>query len=173
MKKPRLVFNLFVVWMLTGVWHGANWTFVVWGLLYFVLLTFEKLTGIHGKLRSKAWLSLRYLVTMAFVCLGWLVFRAENLTAAWAYLCNMLGVGARAVDDTFWYYLDNYLAYLIAAAVFALPVAPWLRRKIDAFSKVPKTVCDAAYTVGVIALFLVAIACIVKGSYNPFIYFNF
>ena len=172
-KKPRLVFNLFAVWMLTGVWHGANWTFVVWGLLYFVLLTFEKLTGIHEKLRGKAWLPLRYLVTMAFVCLGWLVFRADSLTAAWAYLRNMIGVGTSAVNDTFWYYIDNYLVYLIAAAVFALPVAPWLRRKVDALSKVPKTICDAAYTIGLIALFLVAIASIVKGSYNPFIYFNF
>ena len=172
-KKPRLVLNLFIVWFLTGVWHGANWTFIVWGLLYFVLLTFEKLTGIANKLSAKAWLPLKYIYTMVFVCLGWLVFRADNLTAAWAYFRNMLALGVPVLDETFLYYTDNYLVYLLAAAVFALPIAPWLRKKIDALSKTPRTVCDVLYTVGLFAFFLVAVAQIVKGSYNPFIYFNF
>lgn len=172
-KKPRLVFNLFVVWALTGIWHGANWTFVVWGLLYFVLLTFEKLTGVEKKLKSKAWLPLKYIYTMVFVCLGWLVFRAESLSDALAYFKTMLGIGTTMVDDTFLFYTDNYLVLLLAAAVFAVPVAPWLRKKTDRLSKAPKTVCDVAYTVMLLALFLVSISYIVKGSYNPFIYFNF
>ena len=172
-KKPRLVLNLFVVWLLTGVWHGANWTFVVWGLLYFVLLTAEKLTGIHEKLRGKAWLPVRYLVTMAFVCLGWLVFRAESMSQAWSYFCNMFGAGTTLTDDTFRYYLGNYAVYLIAAAVLALPVAPMLRKKVDALPAAPKAVCNAVYTVGLFLLFFAAISFIVKDSYNPFIYFNF
>ena len=172
-KKPRLVFNLFVVWALTGIWHGANWTFVVWGLLYFVLLTFEKLTGVEKKLKSKAWLPLKYIYTMVFVCLGWLVFRAESLGDALAYFKTMLGIGTTTVDDTFVFYVTNYLVLLLAAAVFAVPVAPWLRKRTDRLSKAPKTVCDVAYTVMLFALFLVSISYIVKGSYNPFIYFNF
>ena len=172
-KKPRLVFNLFVVWALTGIWHGANWTFVVWGLLYFVLLTFEKLTGVEKKLKSKAWLPLKYIYTMVFVCLGWLVFRAESLSDALAYFKTMLGIGTTTVDDTFVFYVTNYLVLLLAAAVFAVPVAPWLRKRTDRLSKAPKTVCDVAYTVMLFALFLVSISYIVKGSYNPFIYFNF
>ena len=172
-KKPRLVFNLFVVWMLTGIWHGANWTFVTWGFMYFILLTIEKLTGFAKGKGKKALLPVRYIYTMIFVCLGWLVFRAESITAAWDYFRNLLGIGSAAIDDTFWYYIDNYLVFLIAAAVFAVPVAPWLRKKIDALSKAPKAVCDVLYTVCVFALFLVAISYIVKGSYNPFIYFNF
>ena len=172
-KKPRLVFNLFVVWALTGIWHGANWTFVVWGLLYFVLLTFEKLTGVEKKLKSKAWLPLKYIYTMVFVCLGWLVFRAESLSDALAYFKTMLGIGTTMVDDTFVFYVTNYLVLLLAAAVFAVPVAPWLRKRTDRLSKAPKTVCDVAYTVMLFALFLVSISYIVKGSYNPFIYFNF
>ena len=171
-KKPRLVLNLFIVWLLTGVWHGANWTFVVWGLLYFVLLTFEKLTGIHQKLRGRAWLPVRYLITMACVCLGWLVFRAESLTAAWDYLRSMFGAGT-AFDETFRYYIGNYFAYLIAAAVLALPIAPRLRKKVDALQGAPKAVCNAVYAVGLLALFAAAVSMIVKDSYNPFIYFNF
>ena len=171
-KKPRLVLNLFIVWLLTGVWHGANWTFIVWGLLYFVLLTFEKLTGIHQKLRGRAWLPVRYLITMACVCLGWLVFRAESLTAAWDYLRSMFGAGT-AFDETFRYYIGNYFAYLIAAAVLALPIAPRLRKKVDALQGAPKAVCNAVYAVGLLALFAAAVSMIVKDSYNPFIYFNF
>ena len=101
------------------------------------------------------------------------MFRADSMTAAWDYFRNMIGVGSAALDDTFWYYIDNYLVFLIAAAVFALPVAPWLRKKIDVLSTAPKAVCNALYTVAVFALFLVAVSYIVKGSYNPFIYFNF
>ena len=172
-KKPRLVFNLFVVWLLTGIWHGANWTFLVWGLMYFVLLTVEKLTGADKKLQGKGWLPVKYIYTMAFVCLGWLVFRADSITAAWAYLRNMLGMGTSVLDDSFWYYFDNYVVFLIAAAGLAVPLAPWLRKKIDALPKAPRTVCNAVYTVGLLSLFLVGISYIVKGSYNPFIYFNF
>lgn len=172
-KKPRLVFNLFVVWALTGIWHGANWTFLTWGLLYFVLLTFEKLTGIEKKLKNRAWRPVKYIYTMVFVCLGWLVFRADSMTAAWEYFRNMLGMGSAVLDDTFWYYIDNYLVLLLAAAVFALPVAPKIRKKVDTMPKVPKAICDVLYVIGIFALFLVAISYIVKGSYNPFIYFNF
>ena len=172
-KKPRLILNLFIVWMLTGIWHGANWTFVTWGFLYFVLLTFEKLTGFAKERGGKVRRVLRYVYTMVFVCLGWLVFRAESMTAAWEYLRNMLGIGTAALDDTFWYYIDNYVVFVIAAAVFALPIAPWLRKKIDALPSSPKAACNVLYTVGIFALFLVAISYIVKGSYNPFIYFNF
>ncbi|MBQ7540996.1 MAG: MBOAT family protein [Clostridia bacterium] len=172
-KKPRLVLNLFVVWFLTGVWHGANWTFVVWGLLYFVLLTVEKLTGVHQKLRGKAWLPVKYLCTMLFVCLGWLVFRADDMPAAWTYFRHMLGMGVSFSDQTFRYYIGNYFVYLLAAAVLALPVAPWLRRRVDALAKKPRAVCEWVYIAGLCALFLVSIANVVKGSYNPFIYFNF
>ena len=134
---------------------------------------FEKLTGIPNRLKHKAWLPVKYVVTMAFVCLGWLVFRADSLPAAADYFRNMFCVGTAAVDDTFWYYVDNYLVYLIAAAVLALPVAPWLRNKVDALQKTPRAVCNTVYAAGLIVLFLVAIAFVVKGSYNPFIYFNF
>ena len=128
---------------------------------------------VHEKLTAKAWLPIRYIVTMAFVCLGWLVFRSDSLTAAWGYFRNMFSVGAGAVDDTFRYYFGNYVVYLVAAAVFALPVAPWLRRKVDALPKAMRVVCNVVYATGLVALFLVSVAFIVKGSYNPFIYFNF
>lgn len=87
-SKRRLVFNLFVVWMLTGIWHGANWTFVFWGFFYFVLLTIEKLTGLDKK--KTIW---GYLYTMPCVIFAWVFFRADTMRAALRYVKTMLGIG--------------------------------------------------------------------------------
>ena len=76
-SKPRLVLNLFVVWALTGIWHGANWTFLAWGLLYFVLLTFEKLSGLGKK---NYWWG--HIYTMVFVIIGWVIFRSTGMGTA-------------------------------------------------------------------------------------------
>ena len=80
-SKKRLVFNLFVVWSLTGLWHGANWTFIVWGLMYFVLITLEKLTKFDRKL---GWFG--HVYTMLFVILGWVLFRADNISYGIGYI---------------------------------------------------------------------------------------
>ncbi len=88
-SKARLVFNLFVVWSLTGIWHGANWTFLCWGLMYFVLLVIEKLTGWEKKYPDKM-IVLRRIYTLFFVLMGWVLFRADSITDAWGiYLHNV------------------------------------------------------------------------------------
>lgn len=172
-QKSRLVFNLFAVWFLTGVWHGANWTFIIWGLMYFVLIASEKLLGMEKKLSSKKFIPLKYIYTMFFVCIGWMIFRASDITAAGEYFKALFGIGVSAIDDTFRYYVSNYAVLTIAAAIFSVPIAPKLREKVSALSKGPKAVCDVFYVIGVMTMFVVAFSFIVKGSYNPFIYFNF
>lgn len=79
-SKTRLVFNIFVVWFLTGVWHGANWTFIVWGLMYFVLLILEKFFHMDEKMGK-----FKNLYTMFFVMMGWVLFRSDSLSAALVY----------------------------------------------------------------------------------------
>ena len=98
--KSAQIRNLFIVWLLTGVWHGANWTFLVWGLYYFVLLVVEKLTGLAQKSSV-----LTRLYTLLFVVLGWVLFRAESLPVAGAYLAAMFGFGAGWFDEVCRYYL--------------------------------------------------------------------
>ena len=95
-SRGRLIFNLFVVWFSTGLWHGANWTFIAWGLMYFVLLCVEKLTGFE-KCSVPLWLA--WIYTMLFVVLGWVLFRAENLTGAVKYVLAMFGIGASGLLD--------------------------------------------------------------------------
>ncbi len=171
-SKLRLVFNLFVVWMLTGIWHGANWTFILWGFMYFVLLTAEKLTGFAKK--EKTIKPLRYIYTMLFVVLGWVLFRAKDLSSAFIYLKSMFALsGNDFLSENSVVYLKNYAVILIICAVFSLPFAKYVSKKYSALGERAKTVSGVIYQIALFAAFLIAVSYIVKGTYNPFIYFNF
>lgn len=154
-----------MVWFLTGVWHGANWTFICWGLLYFVLLMFEKLTGFHKK---SGWYM--HVYTMFFVMLGWVIFRADSITAALRYMGNMFGIGAAGiVDGTFTDCIRNSAVILVAAVVLSFPVvgrAGELLSGKPMFKNVLACVCMAA-------VFVVSVLICIKATYNPFIYLNF
>ncbi len=169
-KSPwRHVGNLFVVWLLTGVWHGANWTFLCWGLLYFVLLVLEKFAGL-----GRGWPAcLKWLFTMLMVNFAWVLFRAEGIGDALRYFRDMLFLGSRpGWDSTAAMYLWENLPVLIAAVIFAAPVAGWVRDKLYARRRLAP-LWDAGYTTLLLAVFLVSASFLVKGTYNPFIYFNF
>jgi alginate O-acetyltransferase complex protein AlgI len=172
-SKARLVFNLFVVWFLTGVWHGANWTFLVWGLMYFVILTVEKLSGIPKK-EGRLLIIPKYIYTMLLVIFGWVIFRAESLGAAGEYFKAMFGFnGGTFISDDTVFYLKNNLVMFVASAVFSLPVAPLLRKKLMSAGERTRRAADAAYTAALLLMFVVAVSYMIKGTYNPFIYFNF
>jgi alginate O-acetyltransferase complex protein AlgI len=162
-NKGRLVFNLFVVWLLTGVWHGANWTFIMWGILYFVLLVFEKLTGL---LRKRSVVG--HIYTLFFVVIGWVLFRAENLGDALNYLKIMFGGGV-LFDPIALQYIAEYKYFYIFAVVFSLPIAQVI--KIEKFDLGRLT--GPLYVIACMLILALSVSSIVKGSYNPFIYFNF
>lgn len=164
-KKSRLVFNLFVVWLLTGVWHGANWTFVVWGLMYFVILTLEKLFNFPQKLRFFS-----HIYTMLFVIIGWVIFRADSLTQAIDYLQTMFFIsGADVFDDKALFFLDNYKFYLIAGILASFPIMPKIKEKF----RINPTVYGYVSAICLFIMFVISLTFTIKGSYNPFIYFNF
>lgn len=163
-SKPKLVRNLFIVWALTGIWHGANWTFVVWGLMFFAILTLEKLTGFTKRIGR-----LGHIYTLLIAVAGWVLFRSDSLSIAVEYFKNMIGIGTTLVDENTLFYLSNYKFYLITGAVFAFPVLPKIKNLVKCKSNRLKTV----YYIILFAVFLVAVSFVIKGSYNPFIYFNF
>ncbi len=164
-KKSRLVFNLFVVWTLTGIWHGANWTFLIWGLFYFVILTIEKLTGFPKKLGFFS-----HIYTMLLVIIGWVIFRAENISSAWSYLKDMFGFGSLPLfGDTAVFYLSNYKFFLILGAVCCFPIIRTVKKKINT----DKPVLTVISGIVLLAVFFISITYTIKGTYNPFIYFNF
>ncbi len=163
--KGRLIRNLFVVWFLTGVWHGANWTFILWGLIYFVLLVFEKITGFH---RSKKFFLLRYLYTMFFVILGWVLFRADTLTQAYEYIGAMFGNSNVWIDNNALFSLkENWVGFLLAM-LCSTPVVKHIVAKNE-----KSTLFSLITMILFILVMLCSVAYIVKGTYNPFIYFNF
>ncbi len=166
-SKARLVFNLFVVWSLTGIWHGANWTFLCWGLLYFVLLTFEKLTGIAKSDQNKLRF-IRHFYTLFFVVMGWVLFRADSIGEAGNYFATMFGGGQLINDETLSYLLNN-IVYFILAGFISTPIFKKISTKMNGDN--PAVITFAS--VGLMVIFILSVSYIVKGGYNPFIYFNF
>ena len=163
-SKSRLIFNLSVVWLATGVWHGANWTFILWGVLYGVLIIVEKLTNWPRRVdASKVLSALGWIVTMFFVVLGWVLFRADTLTAAGRYLEVMFGFGGVGFCDYAAVFEFMELRVLLAVAVLAS--IPWV-------TKMPRLLKPFWYLLQAV-LFMAGVSCLVMNSHNPFIYFNF
>jgi D-alanyl-lipoteichoic acid acyltransferase DltB (MBOAT superfamily) len=162
-SKSRWIFNLFIVWLLTGIWHGANWTFVVWGLIYFVVLLTEKLTGFTKKL---GWLSNIY--TVLVVVIAFVIFRADNMHAAFIYLGNMFGVGATGLWDLV--VIDYLKATAFVLIISCIGTTPLVK---NLFAKLQGTKFQFIESVWMVLLFVLSLLQVVSSTYNPFIYFNF
>lgn len=162
--KTRLVFNLFVVWLLTGIWHGANWTFIVWGLMYFILIAIEKLTKLD---KNIGWIG--HIYTLFFVILGWVIFNSNSITSAFAYIGVMFGKSSVGIiDGIARLYIHDYFIYFILGTIFAIPLFDSIKRKIKG------TRVEMILEIIILGLIiLISTLCIVGNSYNPFIYFNF
>lgn len=159
----RTVFNLFAVWALTGLWHGANYTFLCWGLMFFVLIMFEK------AVRFERWRAglLRGLMTTFFIMCSWALFRSDSISDAWTYLTAMFGCGADSTDMISFLW-SEHAAVLITGTLFSFPVAG----RLSALASGRKWGYAARYAV-LLCLLFVSLCYVVKGSYSPFIYFNF
>lgn len=163
-SRRRWLWNLFVVWALTGIWHGANWTFLCWGLWYFLLLIFEKQTGFAEKIGRFS-----HVYALLAIIFGWVIFRSSNIGQAASYIGMMLGIGGTgATDSSFMYYLSGSWVVFVYAVLLSAPVAPWFIRKISRFSwgRNVESLAGAA-------IFVLAVLKCISSSYNPFIYFNF
>ena len=163
----RTYFNLFCVWLLTGLWHGASWNFVLWGLYYFALLVIEKTFLL--RLLERAPKFLRHIYSMAAVIFGWLLFVIEDVSSIGTYLSRMFGgTGVFATQITVYELVRNlvFLAILILASTPA-PKKLWykLYSKGTPWRIVQSVVCAIA--------FVLCIAYLVDSSYNPFLYFRF
>ena len=176
-KKSRLIFNLFVVWFLTGIWHGAGWKFIALGILYFFVLTFEKLTDLPKKLKTanKFTAVIYQIFTMFFVMIGWVIFGEGSLKGALKHILDMFGLrGNTFVDLNTAYYLNNYYLLLIAGILLSTPILKIIVDKVKiklSDSKLDIFEISGSF-VYMIVLF-VSISFLVIGAHNPFIYFNF
>ena len=174
--RRRLIFNLMVVWLLTGIWHGANWTFILWGILYGVIIIIEKLISIPKKLEdwSKSIQRIYRFLTLLFILFGWVLFRSESIGKALTYLGSMFGLTGNAfIDDYFIFYSREFIIYLIAGIICALPVSNWLKMKVSKKSIFLNNAMLNTGHVLVLVLFMISITMLVMNAHNPFIYFNF
>lgn len=155
---PRHVFNLLIVWLLTGIWHGADWSFVLWGLGYFILLLVEKYVPGMRKIGGR-WFG--HVYTLLCVNLLWVLFRAENLSTAGRYLAGMLRPFAAVPTETI---AIRFLPYLLMAMMLCLP---WKRMLTGARENKWFQVCRRT---AVLLLGLLAICAVVNTNYAPYIY---
>ena len=162
----RTIVNLFAVWSLTGLWHGAAWNYVLWGLYYFVLLTAERLIGQARLARVPR--VLRHFLTMALVIVGWVLFAIEDFGALSAYLFAMFSLSGGVLSAQAAVWVLSYLPLMVAAAFASLPFAAnFVRRKNQS--------APVRWGAPVYCLLLLAAgtAALAAQSYNPFLYFRF
>ena len=164
-SKSRWVFNTLVVWMLTGLWHGAAWNFILWGLLYAAFLLLEKFVPQLQKLPD----ALRRSYTLLIVVLGFVLFNAVDLSQAISDIGGMFGVlNVPFVNGETLYFLKSYALLFIVALIGSTPAVKHFAGKLEG-----KKTGFVLETVLMIALLLVCTAYLVDGSFNPFLYFRF
>lgn len=168
---PRQLINIFIVWMLTGIWHGAGWNFLLWGLWFAVFLSLEKL--FLGKVLSglPKWAGILY--NSFLVLVGWVLFALETPGQIWSYLKAMTGAGGM-LDSRGLYLGRQYLVLFLLAAVGSTPLLANAVRRLE---HSPSGFGIALYRLGEkvipVVLLVLAVAGIVDASYNPFLYFRF
>lgn len=171
-NKDKMIRNMFIVWLLTGIWHGAEWTFLFWGMWHFAFQLAERFFEYH---KNNSHIGLMRLYTMLEVMLGWVLFQAKDLYQANIYFKNMFGFSG----NTFWnemtgFLIKEYWIIFVLGIVFSTPLAKrcnalLFEKKMGAMEKCMTVLYPAAMA----GLFLICTSYLVRGSYNPFIYFNF
>ena len=169
-SKAKWLRNILVVWMLTGLWHGASWTFVLWGLGFAVLLVAEKL--VYGRLLQRTHV-LKHVYTLLLVTLSFVLFNADSVSEAVSQLGAMFGAGGLPLVSTEGvYYLKSYAGTFLFAAIGATPLVS------NAISRFGKTrfgvqALTVLQPLVMLALLAACTAFLVDGSFNPFLYFRF
>lgn len=166
-RNGRTYFNIAVVWLLTGLWHGASLNFVLWGCIYGLLVMAEKALHIEERLNGKG-LAIWFYRAFSLLCILflWIIFRAENLTMAIQYIKSMFNFGVVNIGrDSPWMYFWEMKFELLACALLS-------------FVRLPEKIRENGWYQGIKAvvlllLFFVSVSYLVKGNFSPFLYFNF
>ena len=159
--KLRQVMNLLIVWMLTGLWHGASWNFVLWGLYYGLLLILEKL--FLSKILERLSGVLKHIYSLFLILLGWMIFAQTDMSRLGVYLKAMFGVGVELVNSDFWYFLSCNGVLLVILVLCSMNV--WKR--------IPQKMLGVCKPVLMVLFMALSFAFLVGDSYNPFLYFRF
>lgn len=171
-NRKRWALNMLIVWLLTGLWHGAAWNFVLWGLYYFIFLMLEKLY--LGKILEKLPRAVQHIYTIVVVLIGWVFFYFEDLSAVKAFFAAAFGANGFS-NLTQNALITNYIAVLLVGAVFSVPVFSKLLSLGSRLCarKGGKILVDVSCVAFAFAALWISTAALVGSSYNPFLYFRF
>lgn len=162
-SRARNILNLFLVWALTGLWHGANWTFIAWGLWFFVLLIGEKF--LWGKALSRLPSLLQHVYAMLLVILSWVLFRADDIGAALCYMAAMFGRAPALCDSRAVYYALEFWPELLLCCIAALPVKNLLETALEKRnSKLSRGILIAGPKLASLALLALSYCRLVSGQ---------
>lgn len=169
----RQLVNLFIVWFLTGLWHGAGWNFILWGLYFFVLLTLEKLFLLKILDRLPAFL--QHLYALFWIVSGWVIFACDDLAKLKNYIKMLAGIGVPAVNRLALYEWTTHTAFLIILAAASTSLMKSLMEKISNkfCMQTGQAVLFWLKSGWCMLVLLCSMAMLVSGSYNPFLYFRF
>ena len=163
--------NILVVWLLTGIWHGASWNFVAWGLLFGIILIIEKV--FLAKYLEKWPNFLKRIYVLLIVMISFIIFNAADLAEAWKNISGLWRANGESFANAYTlYYLRSYFVILIIAIIGATPLIKNIFLRLKKNNKVSK-IMNALEPLCVILLLLVVTAYLVDNSYNPFLYFRF
>ena len=166
--KAKQARNILIVWMLTGLWHGASWNFVLWGVYYGVLLLLEKF--VTGKILKKLPAFLQHIISLFIILIGWVIFAFDDMSAMGVYFKAMFGGSGLVNSDTISTLLSN-LVLIVVAVVACTPLPSKLGGRL--LKKLPSGSSEILEYTWYIVLFAVTFAFLVSSTYNPFIYFRF
>ena len=171
----KLYRNLFIIWFLTGIWHGANWTFVLWGLYFGLFIALEK--AFLQDLLLKVPRLVRHIYLLLIVMIGWVLFRSETMTEAFNYLKVMFGSGSNAlINDSFKIYLIDYWYIILFSMIVSTPVIKQLKTVIKNTNIKKNVDSDIAYffhSLTLVTCMFIVVIMLCSSSYNPFLYFRF
>lgn len=162
--------NIFIVWLLTGLWHGAAWTFILWGLFFALFLTAEKLWYGQALARTKL---LKHVYVLLLIVVSFVLFDAASVQDALRTIAALFGLGGLPLADALSrYYLWSYAGVFLIAAVGATPLPAKIVRQLKE-SRTGRVIVSVLEPVVLLALLTAVTAYLVDGSFNPFLYFRF
>lgn len=168
----RYVFNMAVVWFLTGMWHGASWNYILWGLFYLGFLLLERFV-IRGRMRVVP----AHIYTLLVVFFGWVLFRFENLKEVGVTLLGLFGIGTASFGglEVRTLFAQN-IFFLIFCVIACTPLGKWIKHRLFLLAKsnMPMFyVYEVQEAVLPVAMLVLSVFALIGNTYNPFLYFQF
>lgn len=168
--KIRTYLNLFIVWFLTGFWHGASWTFIAWGLYFGVLIALEK--AFLDNILNKLYAPIRHIYLILAVMIGWIFFRANNFLQAFEYIKVLFGINGNSMYNNLTLtYLNDYAYIILISILFSVPIIPWVKQRLHRFNNY--SIYYIIKSIIFMSMFTFIIIKLVNSTYNPFLYFRF